>query len=201
MNARSILGVIAREQTYRNLLYLLLAFPLGTAYFVFLVTGLTLGVTLPSILGVGVFLFMLVAWWLLAVFDRYVTVELLRIELPALGAQPTAVGNWWERAKARLTSVMTWKMLVLLFAKFPYGVAAFVVVVTGAWTSAMLLAMPFIYTQLDTSLGSFEVDTVAEAVIASLLGAVLVFVTLHVANAITAVWTLFARYMLGATSR
>ncbi len=90
---------------------MLLAFPLGTAYFVFLVTGLTLGASLPSIVGVGVFLFMLVAWWLLAVFDRYVTVELLRIELPSLGEQPTAGGNWWERAKARLTSVMTWKML------------------------------------------------------------------------------------------
>lgn len=98
---------------------------------------------------------------------------------------------------------MTWKMLVLLFAKFPYGVAAFAVVVTRAATSAALLAMPFVYTQtdrsFDTGFGSFEVDTVAEAVIASLLGAVLVFVTLHVPSAITAVWTLFARYMLSAS--
>jgi len=36
-------GVAAREGTYLNIIYLLLAFPLGCAYFVFLVTGLSLG--------------------------------------------------------------------------------------------------------------------------------------------------------------
>lgn len=35
-----------REQTYRNLLYLALAFPLGLAYFVGFVTGTALGVGL-----------------------------------------------------------------------------------------------------------------------------------------------------------
>jgi hypothetical protein len=32
-------GVAARSQTYLNLLYLFLAFPLGLAYFIFLVTA------------------------------------------------------------------------------------------------------------------------------------------------------------------
>ena len=34
-------GVIAEPQSYINILYLLLAFPLGIAYFVFLVTGIS----------------------------------------------------------------------------------------------------------------------------------------------------------------
>ena len=45
-------GVFVKPQTYLNILYLLLAFPLGIAYFVFLVTGFSLGISL-LILWVG----------------------------------------------------------------------------------------------------------------------------------------------------
>ena len=38
-----IFGPATERQTYLNLLYLLLSFPLGIAYFVFLTTGLSLG--------------------------------------------------------------------------------------------------------------------------------------------------------------
>ena len=37
------LSVIGRPQSYINAFYLLITFPLGIAYFVFLVTGLSLG--------------------------------------------------------------------------------------------------------------------------------------------------------------
>jgi hypothetical protein len=36
---RKFFGVVARGDTYLNIIYLLLAFPLGIAYFVFLVSG------------------------------------------------------------------------------------------------------------------------------------------------------------------
>jgi hypothetical protein len=57
-------GVAIWGQTYLNLLYLLLAFPLGLFYFVLLVTGFSLGFGL-LILWVGVIILvgMLVAWW------------------------------------------------------------------------------------------------------------------------------------------
>ena len=42
----NIFGVFIQLQTYLNILYLLLAFPLGLGYFVFLVTGLALGLGL-----------------------------------------------------------------------------------------------------------------------------------------------------------
>lgn len=40
---RGFFGVVAEPRSYLNIVYLLLAFPLGTFYFVFLVTGLSLG--------------------------------------------------------------------------------------------------------------------------------------------------------------
>ena len=49
----SFLGVLIDPQSYVNILYLLLSFPLGIAYFVFLVTGISLGFGL-LIIWVGV---------------------------------------------------------------------------------------------------------------------------------------------------
>ena len=50
---KQFFGVAARGQTYLNIIYLLLSFPLGTAYFVFLVAGLLLGLNL-LIIWVGI---------------------------------------------------------------------------------------------------------------------------------------------------
>ena len=42
-------GVIVDPQSYLNIVYLLVAFPLGTFYFVFLITGLSLVTCPPKI--------------------------------------------------------------------------------------------------------------------------------------------------------
>ena len=55
---KKFFGVVAQEETYLNLIYLLLAFPLGTVYFTFLVTGLSLGIGL-LIVWIGVALIVL----------------------------------------------------------------------------------------------------------------------------------------------
>ena len=57
-------GVALRSQTYLNLVYLLLAFPLGVFYFTLLVTGISLGFGL-LIVWIGGFILagMFVAWW------------------------------------------------------------------------------------------------------------------------------------------
>ena len=48
-----VLGVVTDGMTYRRLVYLLLRFPLGVAYFTTFATGLALGVALVP-LGVGI---------------------------------------------------------------------------------------------------------------------------------------------------
>src|SRR5438309_5628057 len=60
--ATRFFGVVILPQTYLNLTYLLLAFPLGTAYFILLVTGFSLGLGLMvTLVGVPVLLATLVA--------------------------------------------------------------------------------------------------------------------------------------------
>src|ERR1051326_3981538 len=67
------LSRVARQgQTYRNILYLLLTFPLGLTYFIVLVTGLSTGVGL-AIIGVGLLLLFLTFGfaWAMAAVERY----------------------------------------------------------------------------------------------------------------------------------
>jgi hypothetical protein len=75
-------GVVIKGQTYLNLLYLLLAFPLGIAYLIFLITGIVLGVPLTLLL-VGFLILAIVAlgWWVFASFERLLAIWLLRIEI------------------------------------------------------------------------------------------------------------------------
>jgi ABC-type transport system involved in cytochrome bd biosynthesis fused ATPase/permease subunit len=74
---KQFFGVAARGQTYLNIIYLLLSFPPGTAYFVFLVTGLLLGISLLIIwVGIPILLFMLAAWWGLVAFERQLAIWL-----------------------------------------------------------------------------------------------------------------------------
>jgi hypothetical protein len=55
-------GVFANKQSYLNIAYLLLSFPFGIFYFIFLMVGFSLGIGL-SILGIGlvILLAMLIA--------------------------------------------------------------------------------------------------------------------------------------------
>ncbi len=139
-------GVVVRGQSYRNLLYLFLAFPLGLFYFIFLTVGLSLGAGLLIIwIGIPILLFMLVAWPALASFERQLAISLLRIDIPPMSREDTSGQGIWARLKAHLKNPVTWKSLVYLFAKFPIGVLSFVVVVTSISLTVGLVAAPILY--------------------------------------------------------
>ncbi len=61
-------GVVRRPETWLGILFDWLAFPLGLFYFVFLVTGLSLGVGLVVVwVGIPILLVVAGAWWLFGV--------------------------------------------------------------------------------------------------------------------------------------
>ena len=75
---RGFFGVVAEPRSYLNIVYLLLAFPLGTFYFVFLVTGLSLGFGLIiTLVGIPILLLVLSGSWVLCRFERQVAITLL----------------------------------------------------------------------------------------------------------------------------
>jgi hypothetical protein len=89
VSATSVIGsplsAVGRFQTYVNALYLLLSFPLGVFYFVFLVTGLSLGFGLLVVwIGVPILIMVLAGSWVLCRFEQEVTNRMLQLDIPRI---------------------------------------------------------------------------------------------------------------------
>src|SRR3989440_2398359 len=109
--------VMWEKQSYTNILYLLLSFPLGLAYFIFLVPGIVVGI--GSLVGFFIFLLMMNAWWGLAGFERAMAMQYLKVDIPPMFLPQTTSMTWLQKIPARLTNSMTWKSLAFLLIKFP----------------------------------------------------------------------------------
>jgi signal transduction histidine kinase len=150
----SLFHVAWEKQTYINILYLLISFPLGICYFVFLIIGLIASTTSLAILGV-LFIYLLSrAWWRLGSFERTLAMEWLHIDIRPMSLPPKPGMNWWERIRVHASNPVTWKILAYLLIKFPLGILSFVVIinmlvlmlgfVTISLTLGLIIA-PFVY--------------------------------------------------------
>jgi len=84
-----IVGVVADGQTYRNLLYLLVAIPLAIGYSVAFSFGLFFGLILSLVLvGLGILLAMVLGTRLIAAFERWLANQLLGTDLVAYDDVP-----------------------------------------------------------------------------------------------------------------
>ena len=212
---RGFFGVVTDPQSFINILYLFLSFPLGIAYFVFLVTGISLGFGLLIIwVGVPILGLVLAGSWVLGELERRLAIGLLKEDIP-----PTARGDLarrieadiqtlssgerffigtWRRSKAYLSNRLTWTGMLYLFLKFPVGIASFVIAVTLVSVTVALLAAPILYLvgDLDVRMGSWDVDTLWEASLLTLIGIPLVFVSLNLMNLTAFASGRLARVML-----
>jgi uncharacterized membrane protein (Fun14 family) len=144
---KNVFGVVARPGTYGNLLYLLLSFPLGLAYFVLLTTGISLGIGLYLIVvGLPLLVMVLMLWRQMVKLERLQAKWLLGQE-----TRPEPILRWagakraWPWFRARLSSSLTWRGLGFLFLKLPLGLVAFVLLVVMLTVSAALVALPFLH--------------------------------------------------------
>jgi len=193
-----------RLQTYSNLLFLALAFPLGLVYFIFLTVGLTLGYGL-TVVWVGIPILALVfagSWWMSAM-ERQLAIRLLGAEVPPMAPPPgvEAVG-FWQRVQAFLSNPVTWKGMGYLLLKFPLGVASFVALVTLSSVSPSLVLVPVLWPWADMS---FDVDlvlwqpaTFGDALLCGLLGMILLLLSLNLLNGLAFVWRWVATGLLGS---
>ena len=197
--------VIVNGQAYLNLVYLLAAFPLGILYFVFLVSGLSLGISL-SIIWVGIPLLLIVGagWLILAKFERFIAIHWLKEDVPAMNFPQLTGVDIWSTFKEHFLNPITWKSPVYLFLKFPLGVATFSILITLVSLTLALLTLPLTYQSLDFQIGGFfsvdqiawQIDGMGEALVGTLIGLILWPATLQFINGMTWVHAKFARVML-----
>ena len=207
-----------RLQTYKNLLYLGIAFPLGLVYFVGFTVGASLGVGLSiTIVGVPILVATVAATTVAAGLEAHITNYLTGVEVSVPSfldefdarEEVSLPGDgFFDSVKRLFTSRSTWASVVLVLSKFCFGVVSFVALTVAAAFSSAMLAAPFVYDRPRTGVnlafgedaigsygfGPWTVDTVPEAIAVAVGGAVFVLISLNVLNALARVQ---ARYTVG----
>jgi hypothetical protein len=194
-----------RLRTYTNLLYLLLAFPLGLAYFIFLIVGLSLGFGLTLIwIGIPLLALVFAGSWAFAAFERQAAILLLGAAVPPMAPPPSSVARTiWQRTGDFFGNPVTWKGMGFLLLKLPLGVASFAAIVTLLSTSAAFLLAPLAVLADETGwLGVdglvIDVSSFAGVWTCALLGLALALLSLNLLNALALVWRTTATLLLGS---
>jgi len=197
-----IVGVVADAQTYRNVLYLLLAFPLGLAYYVVLTLGFTLGLALSVlVVGLGILLGTVIGLRFLASFERKLANRLLGTEISDPDDVEKGEGIV-TTAKAYIEAPSTWRGLGFVALKFWIGILSFILLVAFLGTAIELLLLPlFPEGVFHVQVNEWEVaksfETTTQRAVAVPIGIVLGFVALHLLNAFARANASIASSLLG----
>jgi hypothetical protein len=196
-------GVVVRPRTWLNVLFQWLAFPLGLFYFVFLVTGLSVGLGLVIVwVGIPILLVVAGAWWLFGAFERVQAKYLLGAHIPPAPRAWETANGVWGKLKAHFGSAATWKDLLYLLAKLAFGTVATTLLMTLAGTVFWCLALPVAAIwRLDivtTSAGGWH-PPLWLGLLGIPAGLLVFFAGLHLLNGWGWVCRLWAELMFGAT--
>jgi hypothetical protein len=176
-------GVVVRPRTWLGIVFHLLAFPLGLAYFVFLVTGLSVGVSLVVIwVGIPILLVVAGAWWLLAAFERVQARYLLGAEIPSAPRPWERADGVWGKLKAHFGSGSTWRDLAYLITKLAFGTMSFSLLVVLGSVVGSLLAMPFFAAFNVPIVNGTWVPPLWVGILSVPLGILALILSLHVMN-------------------
>jgi len=181
-------------------LYLLLGLPLGTLYFTVVVTGFSLGIGLMVLALIGIPI-LIGLWYVVHAFmrlERAMAVDMVSVDVPPIDPLPDWPGGLWRHFKHSMGHVPTWKGIAYLLLRFPVGIATFTVAVTLVSTSlAMTFAPVYMWTSDDLTWGSWSFDPFWWSFLLVPVGIVLVFVSLHVMNALATVSARWTRRSIG----
>ena len=175
------------KKFFPNLVYLLLALPLGILYFVILVTGYALGAGLIiTLVGIPILVTMIFVTYLLGDLDRAMTSKLLGVKIAKPEAKPAKDDSARSILVTQLRSLEFWKEFIYLLLKMPLGVVAFTVTIVLISLSLGLIAAPFILTYVPQAQmmlwQGFVVDTMQEALVTSVVGLMLGVISVLVIN-------------------
>lgn len=194
----TIFGVLVQPRTYLRILHTWLAFPLGLAYFIAFVTLIALGMGLLIVwVGLLVLAFAGFLAWAAILFERTQAVRLLGVDLgPARHSTPGGEGfRAW--AKSVLGSSAFWKGNVFLALKFPLGLAGWIVSVVSFAVSWAFVTAPFaLWFGGVIDLGPWWVEDYPGAFLLTLVGFVMLVLTLHLHNLMGWAWGELAKLLL-----
>lgn len=174
-------------QTYKTLVYLVLAFPLGVVYSAVLGIGFVFGAGLSVIaLGVVILLALLLVARALTAFERWLANRLLGIRITEPDDVTSGEGLR-TTASAYLRANSTWRGLGFLTLKFWLGILGLLLFM--AFTTVISMISSVARLPHDVEFGEvngepvvWTVETVPEAALAVTMGIVLGVFLVHLAN-------------------
>jgi signal transduction histidine kinase len=193
-------AVALQGQTYRNLLYLLLALPLGVVYLVVVAAGLATGAALSVVfVGLAILVATLIAWRGMAVIERGLARSLLRVHVhPPIDRDlhvpfRRLVERW-------LRDPVTWKSLVFVIAKLPLGAVAFALLALPGFSALVLALAPIIVAFTPVIFFGWEMSTPVQALPFVPAGVLGCLICLHIVNGLAWLFGECARVMLGPST-
>lgn len=190
--------VVTQEQTYLNILYLLLSFPLGVFYFVVMVTGFALGAGLLVIwIGVPILALMFVLCDQMVVFEYTLIKKVLNLRIPPLRLERPKGERILERLKNRLFDSASWVKIGYLFIKFPLGIIMFTISITLIALTLGMITAPITYQYVPITT-IILIDTLNEAVVVCILGFFIGFLSLKGMNCLARMMGNFSAKLLTA---
>jgi signal transduction histidine kinase len=191
-------------RTYANAFYLLIALPLGIAYFVALVVGFAVGLALAiTLIGVPVLLATVALVSSFAGLERSQARSLVGLEMPnPVREASISAGTLWNWARGYISRAVFWKSLTYLILKLPWGILSFTVVITLGAVGIALLAVPLYAPNLPEGWGfswgasqTYQ-PTFLQALSLSVVGLGVSMIAARIINLMALVSARIARFML-----
>jgi len=196
-----IFNSIWKKQTWLNVSYLLISFPLGLIYFIFLVTGISIGFGL-LILVFGIFILMgvIMISYGLARFERVLAINFLNVDINPIEERNSKPG-FLPKFRAMISNAFTWKGLFFLFLKFPLGVFSFSLTVSLLTASLALITAPIFYNAnwYDFDIGPYiwNINTFEGSLLGFVIGILFLFFSLLLLNLLAWASGQLAKLLLG----
>ncbi|HBN53730.1 MAG TPA: hypothetical protein DD456_06760, partial [Stenotrophomonas sp.] len=200
--AARFFGVVLDPHTYGALFYMLLSLVTGIFFFTWVVTGLSLSVSLLIlIVGIPVLLLFLGSVRVLSLVEGRIIETLLGVRMPRRPAYTDRSQGWLARIGAMFTDGRTWLTMLYFVLMLPLGVAYFSVATTLLSTSLALVFAPMAEVVFDQPVGVWiDGGNVASGFwlwpLSIAAGLVLLFATLHLARAIGRLHGAVAKHLL-----
>jgi signal transduction histidine kinase len=195
--------VVLEDQILSSIIYLLLGLPFGILYFVALIVGFSIGIPLVILwIGLPLLYATFVTASGFARFERWLLEGLLGRVVSYETENHSSKTGWGIRFRRHLARFVTWKELVYLILKFPFGlVSSIITIVLLCLDLGLLLSPLLLLTKLDLPVlelegYKFRIDSLENAALAFAIGVGLTFVSIPFLNWLARINAAFAQLML-----
>jgi Putative sensor len=194
-----VLSIIWSPRAYLDFAFVMVEFALGTFYFVFLVTILSVGVSLVwTFVGLPILVFALIASRSLATMDCGITESLTGTQTPRLLVLVRLESGLMRRLIAVLADGDSWRSVLFLLFRFPLGVFGFCVVISLVSSSLWMIWQPVIVAAgVHTNWGIWQIDAVWKGFLFVIPGLLLLPLALWATVGVALLLAGSSRWMIG----